>query len=163
MQFEAEVCLVVIKEDGPGKYSILLCDPHGSAQWCAPFGEVLDVENEEEFLQDPDEIFPVLCLHHLNRMTDLDDESLDDGEILKYSFHRIPATSESLSRIVFSYWTMIDKDREKIVAKALKKKKGNVAFFPYAPLGEVGLPEMMDPMQRYIIDQVMSHFNQRDN
>jgi len=163
MQFEADVCLVVIKEDSPGKYSILLCDPTGSARWCLPAGEVVKIENESDHLQSPNDLFPLLCLHYLNYFTDLEDDVLDDGEILKYSFDRIPGDDENLDRMVYSYWTLIDKDKEKAVEKTLKKKKGNVAFFPYAENGAAGIPEMADPMQRSLIDEVMSHFCHRDN
>lgn len=163
MQFESEVCLVVIKETGPGKYSILLCDPQGSAHWCLPFGDVMEIENEEDVLQDPDDLFPLMCLHYLNGFTGLDEEVLDDGEVLKYSFNRVAGDDNNLSRMVYSFWTLIDKEKEKAVEKVLKKKKGNVQFFPYADGNDPGLPEMLDPLQRRIITQVMGHFHHRDN
>lgn len=164
MQFEAEVCLVLIKEDEQGKYSILLCDPEGSANWYLPFGPVLEIENEEDILKDPNDLFKVMCLHYLNVFSDLDDEALDDQEILEFRWDRLPGDSENSDRIIFSYYALVDKDKEKEIQKALKKKKGNAAFYPYAEEGsKQGLPEIADQIQYTVIHQVMSHFYRRDN
>ena len=154
--------LVVIKEDTPGKYSILLHDSDGTG-WRLPSGDILEVEDEDE-LPEPNSVYSVSCFHHLQNLCNLSPEVIEDFDILPYSHIRSYSPELEVPELILVYWAIIETEKIELVNEQLKLKNGNARFFPYMDDGgNCTLPELNIIEDEQSIIGVMNNFYKKVN
>lgn len=162
MLHEVSVDFVLVKEDAPGTYSVLLHDPDGQG-WRLPGGDVLDVADEDE-LPEPNSVYQVSCFHHLKDQTNLSPEVIEDFDILPYQWIRSTHPDAEVPHLSLVYWALVEADEMELVEEQLKDKNGNARFFSYMKdNGECALPELCFMEHEQAIVDVMNRFYKKVN